>query len=487
MNIYISDGSSLTFDEYEGNKIHIIPFEEWLSVLKSGRQDDLVIWRYRYPWNDDQQVDFLKSLQFEKWNSKQQKVLNSVKDTKRFALFNEDLMSLEDVLEKIVNSSESQKKPYTVENHISDIDNLMLSVMYVWGKQYWKTLERLEKISLTSNIFKHAIKNNFSRKSKDILSSWLATISNANNIKIENDAVNKKIDKGINELVQLTCSLEASYKKNRICNDYLNADIAFQGTNFENSSAEKSLAETELIQLQQHYKALQIESEATFSELAKYKSLNVDITKKQISLENDIQQKNKSITTLEEEISKLKLTNEEQKNKIIELTSESEIYKKSLNERFSELAAITNMLEGSRRDVIKLQDQLSSATQKTDNIRNGLLRKTTASLRVLSNPRNLNKKKQNNKIKKSVELIKNSELFDTEWYLTQYPDVKDSGIDPARHYLLFGGFEQRDPSALFSSQGYLDLYTDVKESGMNPLVHYICFGRNEERVITPEK
>lgn len=486
MNIYISDGSSLTFDEYEGNKIHIIPFEEWLSILKNGSQDDLVIWRYRYPWNDDQQVDFLKSLHFDKWNSKQQKVLNCVKDTKRFALFNEDLMSLEDVLEKIVHSSESQKKPHIVQNNINDIDNLLLSVMYIWGKQYWKTLERLEKTSLTSSIFKHAIKNNFSRKSKDILSSWLATISNANNIKTENNVLNKKIELGINELVQLTCTLEASYKKNRIGNDYLNADIASQCTNFENTSAEQSRAETDLIQLQHNYKALQIESTAISLELATNRSLNADITKKQIRLEDDIQQKDKSITLLEKEISKLKLTNEDLKNKVFELTSESEIYKKSLNERFSELAAITNMLEESRREVIKLQDQLASTVQKTENKKNGLLRKTTTSLRVLSNPTSLNKKKKNNKIKKSVELIKNSELFDTEWYLTQYPDVKDSGIDPARHYLLFGGFEQRDPSALFSSQGYLDLYADVKESGMNPLEHYICFGRNEERVV-PKK
>ncbi|GEM_PF-870837 len=488
MNIYIPDGSPLTFDEYEGNKIHIIPLEEWLSVLKNGSQDDLIIWRYRYPWNDDAQADFLNFLQFDKWNSKQQKILNSVrKESKKFALFNEDLMSLADVLGKILHSSENQKKPYIIQNKVNEIDNLLLSVMYVWGKQYWKTLERLEKTSLTSNTFKHIIKNNFSLKSKDILYSWLTSVSTVHNIKNESDALNEKIDQGINELVKLAGSLEASYKKTRIENNPLDIKTTSININLEKSFSELHLTESDFLQLQQNHKALQIEFEAVSVELSRSKSTALDITKKQISLENDIQQKNNNISILEKEISQLKNINEDQKNRILELTSESDIYKKSLNERYSELAAITNMLEGSRRDVIKLQDQLASLVQKNDNTKKSLLHKTTASLRILSNPDQISNKKKNSQIKKSIELIKNSELFDTQWYLNHYPDVKESGIDPARHYLLFGGFEQRDPSALFSSQGYLNLYNDVKESGMNPLEHYIRFGKSEDRFVVAEK
>ena len=87
------------------------------------------------------------------------------------------------------------------------------------------------------------------------------------------------------------------------------------------------------------------------------------------------------------------------------------------------------------------------------------------------------------KIKRDVTLIKRSEYFDSEWYQKKYPDVAKSKMDPARHYLLYGAFEGRSPSANFSSESYLLLYDDVWESKINPLIHYLKFGIKENRVI----
>ncbi len=78
-------------------------------------------------------------------------------------------------------------------------------------------------------------------------------------------------------------------------------------------------------------------------------------------------------------------------------------------------------------------------------------------------------------------LCQKSDLFDAEWYIRQYPDVKTKGINPLEHYLRFGGIEGRDPSSEFSSQWYMDTYEDVKKSGINPLLHYLLYGRNEGR------
>ncbi len=39
-------------------------------------------------------------------------------------------------------------------------------------------------------------------------------------------------------------------------------------------------------------------------------------------------------------------------------------------------------------------------------------------------------------------------LFDTDWYLTQYPDVAAAGVDPLQHYLNHGRFENRWPCDL---------------------------------------
>ena len=79
-------------------------------------------------------------------------------------------------------------------------------------------------------------------------------------------------------------------------------------------------------------------------------------------------------------------------------------------------------------------------------------------------------------------LIWSSRLFDKNWYLVHNPDVAQSGINPALHYLLFGGFEGRDPGPNFQSKLYLDTYVDVKKIGINPLVHYLKNGQKEGRM-----
>lgn len=72
-----------------------------------------------------------------------------------------------------------------------------------------------------------------------------------------------------------------------------------------------------------------------------------------------------------------------------------------------------------------------------------------------------------------VNLIRSSRLFDVDWYLRTYPDVAKSEIDPALHYLNFGGFEGRNPGPNFDSRSYLAINEDAKRANINPLLHYI--------------
>lgn len=81
----------------------------------------------------------------------------------------------------------------------------------------------------------------------------------------------------------------------------------------------------------------------------------------------------------------------------------------------------------------------------------------------------------------SKAIISSTPLFDQNWYLRQYPDVADNGIDPIEHYLLHGAEEFRDPSQQFHTEFYLEKYPDVQAAGMNPLLHYILHGRAEGR------
>jgi hypothetical protein len=54
-------------------------------------------------------------------------------------------------------------------------------------------------------------------------------------------------------------------------------------------------------------------------------------------------------------------------------------------------------------------------------------------------------------------------------------------MSAVRHYLLFGGFEGRNPSTEFDTSFYLSAYEDVNASGINPLIHFLAFGESEGR------
>jgi len=81
-----------------------------------------------------------------------------------------------------------------------------------------------------------------------------------------------------------------------------------------------------------------------------------------------------------------------------------------------------------------------------------------------------------------TEQIRRSALFNEAYYLEHYPDVRTSGMDPALHYLLHGGYEGRNPSGKFDTAFYLAQYPDVRASGMNPLLHYVMHGVAEQRL-----
>ena len=82
-------------------------------------------------------------------------------------------------------------------------------------------------------------------------------------------------------------------------------------------------------------------------------------------------------------------------------------------------------------------------------------------------------------------LIQMSGLFNENWYLSHYPDVAATNIEPIKHYLQFGGFEDRNPGPDFDSRWYLQKYPDVQQAKYNPLTHYVRYGRLEGRKPIP--
>ncbi|MCB8889549.1 hypothetical protein [Vreelandella malpeensis] len=131
--------------------------------------------------------------------------------------------------------------------------------------------------------------------------------------------------------------------------------------------------------------------------------------------------------------------------------------REALEERFHEIAVLTELLE-------------QNETQRDHYVQ------TSSADKALP----LSKRA----LKHQISMIRASSWFDAEWYLVQYPDVAADArmsVNPARHYLLMGGFEGRNPSPSFDSAYYLAQHSDVRESGMNPLVHFLKFGEKELR------
>jgi hypothetical protein len=83
-------------------------------------------------------------------------------------------------------------------------------------------------------------------------------------------------------------------------------------------------------------------------------------------------------------------------------------------------------------------------------------------------------------------LVRASGLFDEQYYLTQNPDVARSGLDPLRHFFVFGATEARNPSPLFDLRYYLNHNPDIARSSVNPVVHYLKWGAAEGRDPHPE-
>ncbi|WP_321805329.1 class I SAM-dependent methyltransferase [Burkholderia sp. BCC1993] len=86
---------------------------------------------------------------------------------------------------------------------------------------------------------------------------------------------------------------------------------------------------------------------------------------------------------------------------------------------------------------------------------------------------------------REAAIIENSELFDANWYITQYDDVRHSGLSAAVHYAIVGGSDHRNPSNRFDARWYVAQYPEVTTAQMNPLVHYELQGKREGLQIQP--
>lgn len=79
------------------------------------------------------------------------------------------------------------------------------------------------------------------------------------------------------------------------------------------------------------------------------------------------------------------------------------------------------------------------------------------------------------------EQIYESPFFDHELYLAENQDVPRHPRNAWAHYVSFGWREGRRPSKFFDPEYYLSRYPDVRDAGVEPLKHWYLQGRFEDR------
>jgi len=67
-------------------------------------------------------------------------------------------------------------------------------------------------------------------------------------------------------------------------------------------------------------------------------------------------------------------------------------------------------------------------------------------------------------------------LFDADWYLATYPDVKAAGFEPIVHYVNLGDAEGRRPNAYFDPDFYRDQFGATRVRSVTALYHYALIG-----------
>ena len=153
---------------------------------------------------------------------------------------------------------------------------------------------------------------------------------------------------------------------------------------------------------------------------------------------------------------------------------------KLLLESRSELAALTARVEIYEVHSMKLAQMRGQLEAELAEIKRGRAWRLIGMMRSAS--RSLGVRKMAvSPLVQNVALVRDSGLFDVAWYLRNYSDVADSGVDPVEHFLRFGASELRDPGPGFSTAAYLRNNPDVLDSGVNPLLHYIGNGKSEGR------
>lgn len=333
-----------------------------------------------------------------------------------------------------------------------------------------------EDLSVINQVLSHEL-NEISSQYESSKQKLEQAESERDKVYSEAESLKKNINARFTELSKLTAllkntedALDESNKhsvNNQKVVDQLKQDIEAKKALVEGKSKEISKLNTRVINNEKRV----AESDSLLLKLKK------ELAEKNKKLEEAV----KSTDTLD------KVKQVERQNKLLEqdqvqasniisdLKRDNIQLEQSVQQRFDELAMLTSMMQQKDDELEKLKTELAN--------KDGIEKKSIMSKLSLKslNRKHKKRKSEKAKLKKVIQVLGESEFFDTSWYQSQYPESKKYKGGLVAHYILVGVDAGFDPSDKFNTQWYLDTYPDVKEAGVNPLLHFIKFGKEEGR------
>jgi len=279
--------------------------------------------------------------------------------------------------------------------------------------------------------------------------------------------------KGRNQIeLKLNTELETIEKRNQVLQ--LNYQEVQQKSVIvvEEKMKELTSVNNRLTEINKEVKILEIHHNILENQIIHKDELLVEKSIELSNVQSELKNKENLLSVNSQELSLLKNELKNKENLLSVNSQELSLLKNRLNK-------IENSIQVNAKDIIIIKKDCDSKFQLLFSSNKS---KFFSQVKRIS-PHNI---KNSLIFLKEYHVIDKSGLFDKDFYLASYPDVKRSGINPLKHYLLYGGFENRNPSKEFSSKFYLNRNADVRKSKMNPLLHYIKYGEKEGRMMNDE-
>ena len=223
------------------------------------------------------------------------------------------------------------------------------------------------------------------------------------------------------------------------------------------------------------------------------------------SYNNFIEEKLNDLEKERSNLVKIKAEKIELENKYIKSDKNNKLLKKEIKEGRNKIKGLENQLKTAISSINEKEKIITQINQKEQELQNTLDEISTdfymmeyfsnknrtitqkvfskfPSLYILFNTNKIGIKNRLINIK-GYRALKNSTLFDMDFYIKNNEDIRLSGMDPILHYLYHGFREGRKPNPQFDAAYYLKTYTDVNNSNLNPLVHFALYGKYENRKI----